>query len=57
MIERSLLAEYFGGCQAGGGSPGDPGFLVASGMLYVGSGYIGTGNGIAGKVLPAFAAQ
>ena len=42
---------------AKGGSLGAPGPVVAGGMLYVGSGYVGTGNGIPGNVLLAFSAQ
>jgi polyvinyl alcohol dehydrogenase (cytochrome) len=40
-----------------GGSLGDPGPTIAGGMLYVGSGFIGTGNGMPGNVLLAFSAQ
>ncbi|HEY5623797.1 MAG TPA: PQQ-binding-like beta-propeller repeat protein [Gammaproteobacteria bacterium] len=39
---------------ARGGSSGAPGPTVADGMLYVGSGYVGLGNGIPGNVLLAF---
>lgn len=42
---------------ARGGSLGAPGPVVAGGMLYVGSGYVGTGNGIPGNVLLAFSPQ
>ena len=35
---------------AKGGSLGAPGPVVAGGVLYVGSGYVGTGNGIPGNV-------
>jgi polyvinyl alcohol dehydrogenase (cytochrome) len=45
------------GVPAKGGSLGAPGPVVAGGMLYVGSGYVGTGNGIPGNVLLAFSAQ
>lgn len=45
------------GVPAKGGSLGAPGPVVAAGMLYVGSGYVGTGNGIPGNVLLAFSAQ
>jgi polyvinyl alcohol dehydrogenase (cytochrome) len=37
-----------------GGSMGAPGATIVDGMLFVGSGYIGTGNGIPGNVLIAF---
>ncbi|HXP86965.1 MAG TPA: PQQ-binding-like beta-propeller repeat protein [Bryobacteraceae bacterium] len=37
-----------------GGSLGDPGPVIVGGNLYVGSGYIGTGNGMPGNVLLAF---
>lgn len=39
---------------ARGGSMGGPGPTVAQGMLYVGSGYVGLGNGTPGNVLLAF---
>ena len=42
------------GVPAKGGSMGAPGVTVAGGMLFVGSGYIGTSNGIPGNVLLAF---
>jgi polyvinyl alcohol dehydrogenase (cytochrome) len=45
------------GVAAKGGSLGAPGPVVADGMLYVGSGYVGTGNGIPGNVLLAFSVQ
>lgn len=45
------------GVSAKGGSLGAPGPVVAGGMLFVGSGYVGTGNGIPGNVLLAFFAQ
>jgi polyvinyl alcohol dehydrogenase (cytochrome) len=45
------------GVSAKGGSLGAPGPVVAGGMLYVGSGYVGTGNGIPGNVLLAFSPQ
>ena len=41
--------------EAKGGSMGAPGVTVADGMLFVGSGYIGTSNGMPGNVLLAFA--
>jgi polyvinyl alcohol dehydrogenase (cytochrome) len=40
-----------------GGSLGAPGPVVEGGKLYVGSGYIGTGNGMPGNVLLAFSPQ
>jgi polyvinyl alcohol dehydrogenase (cytochrome) len=42
------------GVDAHGGSLGAPGPVVAGGMLFVGSGYVGTGNGMPGNVLLAF---
>jgi polyvinyl alcohol dehydrogenase (cytochrome) len=45
------------GVAAKGGSMGAPGPTVAGGMLFVGSGYPGLGNGTPGNVLLAFAAQ
>jgi polyvinyl alcohol dehydrogenase (cytochrome) len=43
------------GVAARGGSMGAPGPTVAGGMLFVGSGYPGLGNGTPGNVLLAFA--
>ena len=59
LWEYSTAHEYetVNGIQAKGGSLGDPGPVVVNGMLYVGSGYIGTGNGMPGNVLLAFAAK
>ena len=45
------------GVAAHGGSLGAPGPVIAGGMLFVGSGYVGTGNGIPGNVLLAFAPE
>ncbi|HXX20197.1 MAG TPA: PQQ-binding-like beta-propeller repeat protein [Candidatus Acidoferrum sp.] len=45
------------GVPAHGGSLGAPGPVIAGGMLFVGSGYVGTGNGMPGNVLLAFSAQ
>jgi polyvinyl alcohol dehydrogenase (cytochrome) len=42
------------GVDAHGGSLGAPGPVVAGGMLFVGSGYVGTGNGMPGNVILAF---
>lgn len=39
---------------AKGGSMGAPGPTVAGGMLFVGAGYVGHGNGTPGHVLLAF---
>jgi polyvinyl alcohol dehydrogenase (cytochrome) len=39
------------GVAAKGGSLGAPGPVIAGGMLFVGSGYVGTGNGMPGNVL------
>jgi polyvinyl alcohol dehydrogenase (cytochrome) len=59
LWEYSTAHDYetVNGIQAKGGSLGDPGPVVVGGMLYVGSGYIGTGNGMPGNVLLAFSAQ
>lgn len=40
-----------------GGSLGSPGAVIVGGTLYVGSGYIGTGNGMPGNVLLAFSTE
>ena len=40
-----------------GGSLGAPGPVIVGGMLYLGSGYIGTGNGMPGNVLLAFSTE
>jgi polyvinyl alcohol dehydrogenase (cytochrome) len=45
------------GVAAKGGSLGAPGPVVAGGTLYLGSGYVGTGNGIPGNVMLAISAQ
>jgi polyvinyl alcohol dehydrogenase (cytochrome) len=45
------------GVPAKGGSLGAPGPVVVGGMLCVGSGYVGTGNGMPGNVLLAFSAE
>ncbi|MGH9715701.1 MAG: PQQ-binding-like beta-propeller repeat protein [Candidatus Acidiferrales bacterium] len=45
------------GVKAHGGSLGAPGPVVAGGMLFVGSGYVGTGNGMPGNVVLAFATK
>ena len=42
------------GVNAHGGSLGAPGPVVANRMLFVGSGYVGTGNGMPGNVILAF---
>jgi polyvinyl alcohol dehydrogenase (cytochrome) len=42
---------------AKGGSMAAPGATVAGGMLFVGSGYIGVSNGVAGNVMLAFSAR
>ena len=42
------------GVAAKGGAMGAPGPTVAGGMLFVGSGYTGLGNGRGGNVLLAF---
>lgn len=45
------------GVAASGGAMGAPGPTVAGGMLFVGSGYTGLGNGRGGNVLLAFAPE
>jgi polyvinyl alcohol dehydrogenase (cytochrome) len=45
------------GVTAKGGSLGAPGPVIANGMLFVGSGYVGTGNGMPGNVILAFSAE
>jgi hypothetical protein len=55
--ERSAAsgaAATVNGVAGKGGSLGAPGPVVVDGMLFVGSGYIGTGNGMPGNVLLAF---
>jgi polyvinyl alcohol dehydrogenase (cytochrome) len=44
------------GVAAKGGSMGAPGPVVAGGMLFVPSGYVGVKNGLAGNVLLVFSA-
>ena len=44
------------GVPAKGGAMGAPGVTVAGGMMFVGSGYTGLGNGRGGNVLLAFEA-
>jgi polyvinyl alcohol dehydrogenase (cytochrome) len=57
--DYNTLQEFktVNGVAARGGSMGAPGPTVAGGMLFVGSGYPGLGNGMPGNVLLAFAAQ
>jgi polyvinyl alcohol dehydrogenase (cytochrome) len=45
------------GVTATGGAMGAPGPIVAGGMLFLGSGYTGLGNGRGGNVLLAFEAD
>jgi polyvinyl alcohol dehydrogenase (cytochrome) len=45
------------GVVARGGSMGAPGPIVVGGMLFVGSGYVGLGNGTPGNVLLAFGVE
>jgi polyvinyl alcohol dehydrogenase (cytochrome) len=45
------------GVAARGGSMGAPGPIVVGGMLFVGSGYVGLGNGTPGNVLLAFGVE
>jgi polyvinyl alcohol dehydrogenase (cytochrome) len=59
LWEYNTAHEYttVNGVPAKGGSLGAPGPVVVSGILFVGSGYVGTGNGMPGNVLLAFSAQ
>jgi polyvinyl alcohol dehydrogenase (cytochrome) len=59
LWEYQTVRDYTtaNGVPAKGGSLGAPGAVVVAGTLYVGSGYVGTGNGIPGNVLLAFSAQ
>lgn len=54
-----MLREFgtVNGVAAKGGSMGAPGPTVAGGMLFVGSGYVGLGNGTPGNVLLAFGSR
>jgi polyvinyl alcohol dehydrogenase (cytochrome) len=49
--------ETVDGVKAKGGSMGAAGPLIAGGMLFVPSGYVGVQNGVPGNVLLAFAPQ
>ncbi len=57
--DYNMLQDFqtVNGVEAKGGAMGAPGPTVAGGMLFVGSGYPGLGNGIPGNVLLAFSAQ
>ena len=59
LWEYSTARDYLtvNGVPGKGGSLGAPGPVVVGGMLYVGSGYVGTGNGMPGNVLIAFATE
>jgi polyvinyl alcohol dehydrogenase (cytochrome) len=59
LWEYQTVRDYTtaNGVPAKGGSLGAPGAVVAGGMLYVGSGYVGTGNGIPGNVLLGFSVR
>jgi polyvinyl alcohol dehydrogenase (cytochrome) len=54
--DYNTLQEFktVNGVAARGGSMGAPGPIVVGGMLFVGSGYVGLGNGTPGNVLLAF---
>lgn len=45
------------GVAAKGGSLGQPGATIAGGMLFIGSGYVGTQSGMPGNVILAFAPE
>jgi polyvinyl alcohol dehydrogenase (cytochrome) len=57
--EYNTVQEYttVNGVAAKGGSMGAPGPIVAGGMLFVGSGYIGVMGGMPGNVLLAFSPE
>ncbi len=57
--DYNMLQDFttVNGIEAKGGAMGAPGPTVAGGMLFVGSGYPGLGNGTPGNVLLAFTAQ
>jgi polyvinyl alcohol dehydrogenase (cytochrome) len=59
LWQTSTAREFptVNGIPGKGGSLGAPGPIIVGGMLYVGSGYIGTGNGMPGNVLLAFAPE
>ena len=56
MWRFNMLQDFttVNGVAARGGSMGAPGPTIAGGTLFVGSGYVGLGNGIPGNVLLAF---
>ena len=49
--------ETVNGVEAKGGSMGGPGPIVAGGLVFVGSGFVGVQNGMPGNALLAFSAQ
>jgi polyvinyl alcohol dehydrogenase (cytochrome) len=53
-VETRRDFDTVNGVPARGGSLGAPGPTVAGGMVFVGSGYVGLGNGTPGNVLLAF---
>ena len=59
LWQYNTMQDYktVNGVPAKGGSMGAPGPTVANGMLFVGSGYIGTASGIPGNVLLAFSPE
>jgi len=59
LWEFDMVKEFktVNGVAARGGSMGAPGPVVANGMLFAGSGYIGFGGGLPGNVLLAFSAE
>ena len=54
-FDTAKAFDTVNGVPGKGGSMGAPGATVAGGMLFVGSGYIGTANGMPGNVILAFA--
>jgi hypothetical protein len=56
-MPNNMGSNAVNGAAAKGGSLGAPGAILAGGMLLVGSGYVGTGNGMPGNILLAFSAD
>ena len=56
-FDTARAFETVNGVPARGGSLAAPGAVVAEGMMFVGSGYVGISNGLPGNVLLAFAVE
>ena len=54
-FDTAQTFDTVNGVPAKGGSLGQPGATIADGMMFLGSGYIGTMNGTPGNVILAFA--